>query len=289
MPQQPVHCMVSLMKDPLPYLVADVSVLHSPALQALALVGWYHSHPSSQCDPSLTDITSQAAQQAAHQTAEGCEPYIAAIVGPFSRQTSKARSNVAWFSVERVGAGPVQAGNHNAVTGCVPMQLEVSWCPLSQHCTLVAAAHLSGMHARTPFSSAARQLLSDGTLQVTASEDDHQDAGEPLYSTLSGLASQYTSQVDLNQDLLNQEANPAVGLFASRPLLSISGMLYLQVSRVNLAAKRGSFKLDKLRDSVLSWLQHWSQDAQQQLWGRLEPALVAFQAPCNALSQVSSI
>ena len=117
----------------LPCLLADACVLHSPALQALTLVGWYHSHPSSQCDPSLTDITNQVAQQAAHRTAEGCEPYIAAIVGPFSRQTCQARTNVAWFSVERVGARPVQAGDHDAVTGCVPMQLEVSWCSLSQN------------------------------------------------------------------------------------------------------------------------------------------------------------
>ena len=80
-----------------------------------------------------------------------------------------------------------------------------------------------------------------------------------------------------------------MGLLASRPLLSVSEMLNVQVSRVNLAANGNSFKLDKLRDSVLSWLQHWSQEAQQQLWGRLEPALVAFQEPCNALSQVSSI
>lgn len=116
----------TLLKRLLLYLVADASVLYSPALQDMALVGWYHSHPSSQCDPSLTDITSQVAQQAAHRTAEGCEPYIAAIVGPFSRQTSQAHSNITWFSVERVSAGPAQAGDHNAVTGCVPMQLEVS-------------------------------------------------------------------------------------------------------------------------------------------------------------------
>lgn len=58
---------------------------------------------------------------------------------------------------------------------------------------------------------------------------------------------------------------------------------------MNLAAKEGKIKLHNLRDSVLSWLQHWSQEAQQQLWGRLEPALVAFQESCNPPSQVSSI
>ena len=79
-----------------------------------------------------------------------------------------------------------------------------------------------------------------------------------------------------------------MGLVASRPLLSTSGMLNLQASRVKLEAKGGSFELHNLRDSVLSWLQHWSQEAQQRLWARLEPALVAFQESCNALGQVSS-
>ena len=77
--------------------------------------------------------------------------------------------------------------------------------------------------------------------------------------------------------------------WASRPLLSTSELLNWQVSRVNLAAKEGKIKLHNLRNSVLSWLQHWSQEAQQQLWGRLEPALVAFQEACNPPSQVSSI
>ena len=83
--------------------------------------------------------------------------------------------------------------------------------------------------------------------------------------------------------------NSALGPLAGRLLLSTTEMMDLQVFRVNLAAKGGSFKLHKLLDSVLSWLQHWSQEAQQELWGRLEPALKAFQEPCNALSQVSSI
>ena len=79
-----------------------------------------------------------------------------------------------------------------------------------------------------------------------------------------------------------------MGPLASRPLLDISGMLNLQATRVNLAAKGGSFKLHKLRDNVLSWLQHWSREAQQQLWGRLEPALVVFQEPCDAPKQVTT-
>ena len=45
------------------------------------------------------------------------------------------------------------------------------------------------------------RLLYSTMLQVTASEDDLQDAGEPLCSALSTLASQYASQVDTTHEL----------------------------------------------------------------------------------------
>ena len=47
----------------------------------LHVVGWYHSHPSSEATPSVNDVTQQLMYQESIQTKNGDEPCVGLIIG----------------------------------------------------------------------------------------------------------------------------------------------------------------------------------------------------------------
>ncbi|KAL0038793.1 hypothetical protein WJX79_008093 [Trebouxia sp. C0005] len=90
----------------------------------MTVVGWYHSHPTFATFPSMIDIANQVTQQNAHKTAS-CEPYIAAIVGPYSKKLPTCQSSMTWFYVNHQ-SGRIPAEDENPLqAGCTPMQLQV--------------------------------------------------------------------------------------------------------------------------------------------------------------------
>ena len=88
------------------------------------VVGWYHSHPTFATFPSMIDIANQVTQQNAHKTC-ACEPYIAAIVGPYNKKLPTCQSSITWFYVNHE-PGRIPAEDENPLqAGCTPMQLQV--------------------------------------------------------------------------------------------------------------------------------------------------------------------
>lgn len=45
--------------------------------------GWYHSHPTFDCSPSVRDIENQSAYQSLFRRMDGTEPFVGAIVSPY--------------------------------------------------------------------------------------------------------------------------------------------------------------------------------------------------------------
>lgn len=73
----------------------------------------------------MIDIANQVTQQNAHKTAT-CEPYIAAIVGPYNKKLPTCQSSMTWFYVNHE-PGRIPSEDENPLqAGCTPMQLQVS-------------------------------------------------------------------------------------------------------------------------------------------------------------------
>lgn len=74
----------------------------------------------------MIDIANQVTQQNAHKTPT-CEPYIAAIVGPYNKKLPTCQSSMTWFYVSHQ-PGRIPSEDENPLqAGCTPMQLQV--CP----------------------------------------------------------------------------------------------------------------------------------------------------------------
>lgn len=72
----------------------------------------------------MIDIANQVTQQNAHKTST-CEPYIAAIVGPYNKKLPTCQSSMTWFYVNHE-SGRIPAEDENPLqAGCTPMQLQV--------------------------------------------------------------------------------------------------------------------------------------------------------------------
>jgi protein MYSM1 len=73
----------------------------------MAVVGWYHSHPTFIPDPSLVDIENQCNYQKlcrdeCHTPTEPAitvEPFVGAIVGPYDPMLPASASVINWFHV----------------------------------------------------------------------------------------------------------------------------------------------------------------------------------------------
>ena len=90
----------------------------------------------------MIDIANQVTQQNAHKTAT-CEPYIAAIVGPYNKKLPTCQSSMTWFYVNHE-PGRIPSEDENPLqAGCTPMQLQVCIFLLSQLTMPSYAAQLS--------------------------------------------------------------------------------------------------------------------------------------------------
>ncbi|KAJ3024333.1 Myb-like, SWIRM and MPN domains 1 [Thoreauomyces humboldtii] len=71
------------------------------AERGLAVVGWYHSHPTFEPTPSIRDIENQTSYQTLFQRPEtGVEPFIGAIVTPYDpRHAADRKSRIGWLSI----------------------------------------------------------------------------------------------------------------------------------------------------------------------------------------------
>ena len=99
--------------DPVSQIIAGETI----AKHGLEVVGWYHSHPSFQPDPSVTDIHNQGNYQQlfgdhghAVQVQETDEkqviPFVGLIVGTYDTKNPTAESVMRWFHVT-----PKETGN----------------------------------------------------------------------------------------------------------------------------------------------------------------------------------
>ena len=70
--------------------------------QDLQVVGWYHSHPSFQPDPSVTDIENQSNYQGLFEdAATGVQPFVGLIVGTYDVRMAGRRSIFRYFHIQR--------------------------------------------------------------------------------------------------------------------------------------------------------------------------------------------
>lgn len=88
----------------------------------------------------MIDIANQVTQQNAHKTST-CEPYIAAIVGPYNKKLPTCQSSMTWFYVNHE-AGRIPAEDENPLqAGCTPMQLQVCLHALLHHLLCPSVMH----------------------------------------------------------------------------------------------------------------------------------------------------
>ena len=79
---------------------AELEVRKKIRERNLTVVGWYHSHPVFQPDPSLVDLENQKNYQTLFKDDEtGDAPYVGAIVAPYDPRLPEAISVMNWFHV----------------------------------------------------------------------------------------------------------------------------------------------------------------------------------------------
>ncbi|RUS34022.1 LOW QUALITY PROTEIN: hypothetical protein BC938DRAFT_482788 [Jimgerdemannia flammicorona] len=69
------------------------------AERGLVVVGWYHSHPTFEPNPSVRDIENQSAYQALFRRDTGVEPFIGVIVSPYDPRHPSNQSRVQYLSI----------------------------------------------------------------------------------------------------------------------------------------------------------------------------------------------
>lgn len=67
----------------------------------MEVVGWYHSHPTFEPNPSLIDIANQASyQEFCHNEDQGKTPWAGCIISPYCRSATAFASTINWFYTE---------------------------------------------------------------------------------------------------------------------------------------------------------------------------------------------
>ena len=105
--------------DPLSQIIAGETI----AKHGLEVVGWYHSHPSFQPDPSVTDIHNQGNYQQLfgdHGHAVRVQetdkkqviPFVGLIVGTYDTKNPTAESVMRWFHVSPKETGNITSGGN---------------------------------------------------------------------------------------------------------------------------------------------------------------------------------
>ncbi|KAL5035475.1 hypothetical protein RTP6_003162 [Batrachochytrium dendrobatidis] len=67
----------------------------------LNVVGWYHSHPTFEPNPSIRDIENQANYQKLFCREDGMEPFVGVIVSPFDKRTPVLISRFQFITVSQ--------------------------------------------------------------------------------------------------------------------------------------------------------------------------------------------
>ncbi|KAJ1548274.1 Myb-like, SWIRM and MPN domains 1 [Nowakowskiella sp. JEL0078] len=69
------------------------------AEKELDVVGWYHSHPTFEPDPSIRDLENQCAYQTLFRRQDGIEPFVCVIVSPYDKRNPSDTSKFRFLSL----------------------------------------------------------------------------------------------------------------------------------------------------------------------------------------------
>ena len=102
--------------------VAELAVREIISNLGLVVVGWYHSHPLFQPDPSVTDINNQQQYQTLMRDEKsGFEPFIGLIVSTYDVKLPSVESHHQWFHTR-----PYSDGTRGKKPVPIPMLLETN-------------------------------------------------------------------------------------------------------------------------------------------------------------------
>ncbi|KAL7454750.1 hypothetical protein ACHAWC_006356 [Mediolabrus comicus] len=83
--------------------VSQIYAREAISNHGLSVVGWYHSHPTFQPNPSVTDIENQASYQqlfkSDNTSDNGVSPFVGLIIGTYDGQNPTSESVMRWFHV----------------------------------------------------------------------------------------------------------------------------------------------------------------------------------------------
>lgn len=88
--------------------VSEARTRDELARRNLAVVGWYHSHPVFDANPSVRDIETQSLYQALFRRPDGAEPFIGIIISPYNPLRLADESAVQCVHVSR---DPLEPGS----------------------------------------------------------------------------------------------------------------------------------------------------------------------------------
>lgn len=95
---------------------SEVEVRSQVSQRGVRIIGWYHSHPTFEPEPSRRDIENQTNYQTLFRNTSSLnEPFVGAIVGPYDDRLPSTQSAVNWFFVQQCASG----------TDTEPMRLKV--------------------------------------------------------------------------------------------------------------------------------------------------------------------
>ena len=102
--------------------MAELAVREIISNLGLVVVGWYHSHPLFQPDPSVTDINNQQQYQTLMRDEKsGFEPFIGLIVSTYDVKLPSVESHHQWFHTR-----PYSDGTRGKKPVPIPMLLETN-------------------------------------------------------------------------------------------------------------------------------------------------------------------
>ncbi|KAI8895028.1 hypothetical protein BC833DRAFT_181583 [Globomyces pollinis-pini] len=86
--------------------VSELETRNVIADLGLDVIGWYHSHPTFNPDPSRIDLENQRNYQ--RLFSGNSSPFIGAIISPYNPKSKSARSTSNWFHVPDEGTRPMK-------------------------------------------------------------------------------------------------------------------------------------------------------------------------------------
>lgn len=93
--QQNIDNLVSVELD----AVSEVEIREKAQSEGLKIVGWYHSHPTFEPNPSVVDLEYQQRYQNLVKADQGEKvPFVGCIVSPYLRKSENQESIINWFN-----------------------------------------------------------------------------------------------------------------------------------------------------------------------------------------------